>query len=357
MADILPVSFFRVDGQMLEVVDLTARQAATAKTSFKGILAAPTATLDDGATTNPVYVKDGSSSTKTVSVIAGDIVVDANKKEFIFDGEKWQLMGYETQGLGELAYKNNASGTYVPAGSVSQPSFTQTSGNVTITTEDDANGNYIPKGSISGITWSGSQMTSSATYTPEGSVSLSNVNRSAAVSKAESGEATYTPEGTISAPTISLQTAGSSESVKTVGNVNNVVSAVNAANTVENAIGYTSYDSTTATLTLYPIGYSTSKAITTVDKTVKTGDAAYSASAPTFSGTGARLVTDNISVPNSASFSGTEVTIESTGTTTGAITSQGIFTGTKTKISGEAAINGEVSKPTFSGTQATITVQ
>jgi hypothetical protein len=67
--------------------------------------------------------------------------------------------------------------------------------------------------------------------------------------------------------------------------------------------------------------------------TVKTGDAAYQASAPDFDGTPVRLVTGNISVPTSAT-----------------------FTGTKAQLSGTTTANGDVSQPTFDGTNATITV-
>lgn len=357
-----------VEGQGYEIKDAYARSQIAAKTSFKGVMATETKSqlaptpLTDGATTNPVVVKDGANANKSVTAVAGDIVVGngssaSSKDEFIFDGAKWQLMGSETQGLGSLAYKNSASGTYTPAGSVSQPTFTGTSASVSITTADNTSGNYTPKGSISGITWAGSSMTSSGKFTPEGSVSFSNTNKTATVSAASSGTATYTPAGSVSAPTISVGTAGSTASISTVNAVNTVVSAVTAGASPSNAISYSSYDSSTETLTLNKIGYNTTAAITTTPKTVKTGDATYTASAPTFTGTGVRLVTGNISVPNTATFSGTEGDVSVTGTTTGSITSQGAFSGTKTQISGTVTATGTVSKPTFSGTQATITVQ
>lgn len=357
-----------VEGTTYEIKDAYARSQIAAKTSFKGILATETKSslaptpLTDGATTNPVVVKDGASANKSVTATAGDIVVgngsDATSKdEFIFDGTKWQLMGSETQGLGSLAYKNSASATYTPAGSVSQPTFTGSSSSVTITAADNANGNYTPKGSISGIAWTGSSTTSTGSYTPEGSISFSNTNKTATVSAASSGTATYTPAGSVAAPTISVGTAGSTATVKSVKTNNTVVSAVTAGASPNNAISYSSYDSATETLTLNKIGYNTSSAVVTEDKTVKTGDATYTATAPAFTGTGVRLVTGNISVPNTASFTGTESTVTVTGTSAGSISSQGTFTGTKTQLSGTTTAAGTVSKPTFSGTQATITVQ
>ena len=63
------------------------------------------------------------------------------------------------------------------------------------------------------------------------------------------------------------------------------------------------------TLSLYQLGYTTGASISTSEVTVKTGDAAYEADSPTFQGTGARLVTGGISVPTSATFEGTEATI------------------------------------------------
>ena len=101
--------------------------------------------------------------------------------------------------------------------------------------------------------------------------------------------------------------------------------------------------------------YTTGASITTSNVTVKNGDAAYEASAPDFTGTGVRLVTGNISVPSSASFTGTEGNLSVSGTTTGSV-SQPTFTGTKVQLAGTTTAAGTVSQPTFTGTQATITV-
>ena len=143
----------------------------------------------------------------------------------------------------------------------------------------------------------------------------------------------------------------------------------------------------------------TGDSISTSNVTVKNGDAAYSATAPTFTGTGARLVTGNIAVPNSASFTGTEATLSVSGTPSGTVSqpsftgtavrlvtgniavpktptasftgtqatisvsgtpsgtvSQPTFTGTKAQISGTVTPTGTVSKPTFTGTSGTVTV-
>jgi hypothetical protein len=85
--------------------------------------------------------------------------------------------------------------------------------------------------------------------------------------------------------------------------------------------------------------------------TVKTGDATYTASEPTFSGTGVRLVTGNIAVPSTytATFTGEEGDVSVSGTPSGSV-SQPTFTGTKVQLSGSTTASGTVSKPTFSGT-------
>lgn len=92
--------------------------------------------LDDGATTNPITMKNGSSLTAA----AGDMVcapVDQSEvnpnTEFIFDGIAWQKLG---QGIGTFkafAYVDTGYGIFIPAGtnSTSSVSFgTHTTANV-----------------------------------------------------------------------------------------------------------------------------------------------------------------------------------------------------------------------------------
>lgn len=307
--------------------------------------------IEDGSTTTQIILKGGGSA---VTAIKGWLVVYGSK-EFIFDGTQWLEMG-DTGGLKALAYKDNASASYTPAGTVSQPTFTGSSSSVTVSVEADADGNYTPAGTVSQPTFSGDATTSTGTFTPSGSVTLTNSNQTATVSAAESGDATYTPAGSVSAPAISVASAGSTATIKnpTAATVATAVNAVAPGGTApSNAITY--YSVSGETLSLYQLGYTTGDSITTENVTVKTGDASYSASAPSFTGTGARLVTGNISVPSSASFSGTEGSISVSGTPTGTV-SQPSFSGTKVAISGTVTPNGTVSQPSFSGTAATITV-
>lgn len=136
--------------------------------------------------------------------------------------------------------------------------------------KSSASGNYTPAGSVSQPAFSGSEMTSTGSFTPE---------------------------GTVAAPNISLSNAGATTTVNSITDVGSLP-AFTATVANEN-------------LTLaWDAGALPTKGANT---TVKTGDAAYSASAPSFTGT-----------PGSVSVKGTPA--------------------------------GSVSQPTFSGTQDTVTV-
>lgn len=432
MADTPTISKITLpNGTTYDIKDAKARediaaieQAISGGVTFMGETTTP---LTDGATVSVIVINGAN-----VNALKGYLVV-YESKEFVYDGTKWIEMG-DLDALGALAWKDSVSATYTPAGTVSKPTFTGSSSNVTITASDNTNGNYQPKGTVSKPTFTGSASTSSgsftpegtvtvttkdttnktatvapassgtATYTPggtvsqptfsgsamsstgkftpEGSVALTNTNQTATVSKASSGTATYTPEGSVAAPTISVKTAGSTT---TVNSITDVGSLPSLSATVANENLTLGWDAGT----LPTKGGNT---------TVKTGDAVYQASAPAFTGTGARLVTGNISVPSSASFTGTEGDISVSGTPSGTVSqpsftgngvrlvtgnipvpntytatfngtagevsvsgtpngtvSQPTFTGTKAQLSGTTTAAGSVSQPTFSGTQATIT--
>ena len=383
--------------------------------------------LTDGSTTKSIVINSA-----TITAVKGYLVV-YNSKEFVFDGTKWIEMG-DLSLIGDLGWKDSASGSYTPVGSVSQPTFTGTSSSVTITATDNTSGNYQPKGTISTPTFTGTATTSRGKFTPEGSVTvttnstenktttvapttgtatytpagtvtqpnftgtsttstgkftpagsigLTTTNKTAEVSKAASGTATYTPEGTVAAPTISIKTAGTTT---TVNSITNEGTLPDLQTKVENE---------TLTIT-FSAGTLPTKGADTI---VKTSDAVYKASAPKFTGTGARLVTGNIAVPTSASFTGTEGDVSVSGTPAGTVSqptftgtgvrlvtgniavpntytatftgdesdvsvtgtpsgtvSQPTFTGTKAQLSGTTTASGTVSKPTFTGTAGTVTV-
>ena len=196
MADISQIKL--PSGTVYNIKDAIARQSAGGGLQFRGVT---TTAITDGSDTSS-YVVAGD----TLTAANGDMVI-YGKKEFIFStsDNKWHELG-DNSAFKALAYKDNASATYTPAGTVSQPTFTGTSSSVTITATDNANGNYQPKGTVSQPTFTGSSLTSTGTFTPAGSVTVSTdgtENKSATVAAAQSGEATYTPAGSVAAPTFS----------------------------------------------------------------------------------------------------------------------------------------------------------
>ena len=202
-----------------------------------------------GVTTTPLI--DGDTTNPIIingaSVVAhaGDIVT-YGKHEFIYNGTTWQEFG-DLDALGALAYKDNASGS----------------------------------------------------FTPSGNVTLMDANKTATVGVAASGETTYQPGGTVSTPTISIETAGTTTTVNSITDVGTLPSATMPTYTVSDEV-------LTITAGTFDAGTLPTKG---VDTTVKTGDATYEASQPTFTGDAVRLETDNIAVPTSATFTGTQGTV------------------------------------------------
>ena len=336
MADISKITL--PSGSVYDIKDAQARAdiAAISDVLAGGVslIGTTTTAITDQATT-PTTISINNTDT---AVIKGNLVI-YNKKEFLWDGTKWQELG-DLGAFKALAYKDTASATYTPAGTVSKPTFTGTSSSVSITATDNTSGNYQPKGTVSQPTFSGNSLTSTGSFTPEGGVTTATTeNKTATVSKAASGTATYTPEGSVSAPTISVATAGSTTTVN----------SITAVGTLPNLTTTVSNENLT-------IGWSAGTLPTKgANTTVKTGDASYSASTPSFTGTGARLVTGNIAVPKTYTFTGTAGSLSVSGTPSGTV-SQPTFTGTKTQLSGTTTATGNVSQPTFTGTEATITV-
>lgn len=230
-------------------------------THWLGVTTTP---LTDGATTNPITI--GGSS---VTAKSGDIVQTNGKTEFIFNGTAWQELGSSVGTLKAFAYADTGEVTVKPKGSNTASSVT---GSCSVT----------PSGSIS-------TGTGTANYTPAGSVS-----------------------GSVTAPTISVKTAGTTASVKPFGSAGTLPSCTLPTYTVANGV---------LTITAGSFNAGTLPSAGTA-VTVKTGDAAYQATAPTFSG----------------SFSGA---------------------GTQLKFTGSASsgtISGTAAAQTFTGTEETLTV-
>lgn len=245
-------------GTTYDIKDATARSQIAA-------LAGGDAVVFVGVSTTALT--DGGNETPTVG---GETKIPATgqlffygTQEFIYGADsKWHALG-SLDVLGDLAYKNSASGNYTPSGTVSQPTFTGTSSDVTITSTNNSSGNYQPAGSIS-------------------------------------------------APTISVATAGTTDTIHNPTKVTvakTVIAAAPGATAPTNSLTY--YSVSNETLSLYQLGYTTGDSITTSDVTVKTSDATYSASQPTFTGTKVQLsgtTTANGTV-SQPTFTGTQATV------------------------------------------------
>lgn len=99
-------------GSTYDIKDAWARDAISELSGATKYIGVTTTALTDGCTTNPITING-----QSVTAESGDIA-NYGSKEFIFNGTAWQEFGDLSQ-LGDLAFKDNASGSYTPAGSIS----------------------------------------------------------------------------------------------------------------------------------------------------------------------------------------------------------------------------------------------
>lgn len=123
-------------GTIYNIKDTQARSA-------KGWIGITTTALTDGATTNPITVNG-----QSVTAVAGNIT-SYDEQEYIFNGSVWQEFG-DLSDLGTLAYKDSASGSYTPQGSVAAPDVTVTPSTDTIKPVTDVGS--MPTFTVSGET-------------------------------------------------------------------------------------------------------------------------------------------------------------------------------------------------------------
>ena len=294
MADISQITL--PSGTTYNLKDAWARQQIQAIVGgdavvFRGV---SSTALSDGGNENPTV---GGEAVTTKST--GDLYF-YNKEEFIYGSDsKWHSLGPQLQTLGDLAYKNSVTVKYDKTTSVTS-NFSGAASTYS--------GSYTPAGTVSQPTFSGAVLSSTASYTPAGSVST---------------------------PTISVQTAGSTATIKnpTKVTVAKTVAAAAPSSTVSNEVTY--YNVANQNLTLYKIGYTTGDSITTSNVTVKTGDAAYQSSAPTFTGTASTVTTKGTpsGTVSKPTFSGTAATVEVSGTPSGTVTSTPNNTNTNATVS------------------------
>ncbi len=299
-------------GQTYDIKDAEARQMISDLNNYTAFLGVTTTNLSDNATTNPITI-DGQSVTAT----NGNIVTYGNK-EFIFNGTKWQEFG-DLSGLKALAFKDQVSASYTPAGSI----------NITATgTKINTSSTFTGTKIYAHNTFSGNELTSTGSYTPA---------------------------GTVGAPTISVATAGDVANIKNPTSQTVVKTVGTLAPTSAQVVNDVVYCSITGeNLSFNHINYTTGASITTSTVEVKTGDASYTASAPSFTGTAA-----TISVKGTPS--GTVSTTYNT-TSSGAsgnFTPAGSISTTYTPQGGTATTNqfqpSILPAATFTGTAATIT--
>ena len=133
MADISKITL--PSGSTYNIKDQVARDLIDQLSGYTTYLGVTTTALTDGSSTNPIVING-----EDVTAKKGDIA-NYGSKEFIFSGIVWQEFG-DMGALGALAYKDEASGSYQPGGTVSQPTFTGTAEAVSVSAT------YTPTGSI-----------------------------------------------------------------------------------------------------------------------------------------------------------------------------------------------------------------
>ena len=224
MADISKITL--PSGTTYDIKDATARSNIAALSGALTFLGTTTTALTDGATTSPITIGDSSVTPK-----AGNVVIYDNS-EFVWSAaeSKWREFG-STGSLKALAFKDSASGSYTPAGTISQPTFT------------------------------GTKATIPLSFTPAGTVTISK----------GTGTANYTPAGTVSAPTITV--TPNTTSVKPFGSAGTLPSFTASVSGETLSLGFSAG-------TLPSAGTAV---------TVATGIKSATASAPKFTGTGAEL--------------------------------------------------------------------
>ena len=93
-----------------DIKDAEARQAIADLGHSMYWMGVTTDALTDGDTTNPITIGGESVTAKTGGV------AQYNGTEFAWNGSAWQVLGVGN--LGALAYKNSATGSFTPAGTV-----------------------------------------------------------------------------------------------------------------------------------------------------------------------------------------------------------------------------------------------
>lgn len=134
------------NGDSYNIKDSYARQEIAKLENATKWLGITTTPLSDGSTTATIVI-DGESITVTASD-AGSMA-GYNSKEFIWNGTAWQEFG-DLTGLGNLAYKDDASASYTPAGTINAQTVSVTPSTTSIEGIDSVG--TLPTFTVSGET-------------------------------------------------------------------------------------------------------------------------------------------------------------------------------------------------------------
>lgn len=348
-------------GTTYDIKDAQARADIEALNNYTAYLGVTTTELTDGATTNPITIGGESVTAKNGNI------ANYGSKEFIFNGTAWQEFG-DLSGLGDLAFKSSASGSFTPSGSVSQPTFTGTQKYLHITATKGtttSTGNFTPSGSVELTTTAKTPTLSKAAGTSSdytvkevSSVSVGTSSTTPTITVAEGTSSNgYQVKGTVSAPTITVTPSTTTvNSITAVGTLPEFTATVSNENLTfgwsagtlptkgSNTTVATGISSATASQPTFTGGYvkATSSAVTT-----PTGSATVT---PSY----VKLSNGSIDVPTSASFEGTQDSVSVT--TTGAVTAVSGSVNTTATDGIDIKPSGTVSQPSFTGTAGTVSV-
>lgn len=238
-------------------------------------------------------------------------------KNYIDEGDEnlRQIIEELRNSLGSLAFKDSASGTYTPRGTVSQPTFTGTEGNVTVS--------GVATGTVSQPLFVGNSSTISVTGEIEGDVSQ--------------------PTFTGTQATINIGVTLDNDSVIVDTDETSIKSTLN-----EGTLPSLTYDSSNTAI-VFNAGtsptYETTNVVTNIN----------SANVEEGMCTGAITYTPQGTV-SKPEFDGESFSLSTTYTPTGTVT-QPTFAGDRFNSTGTFTPSGTVSQPTFTGEEDTITVE
>ena len=359
-----------------------------------------TTELSDGATTNPIVIGD-----KEVTAKQGDMVSMAKSGsqdlEFIFNGTTWYEFG-STGSLKALAFKDSASVSYTPAGTVGisattigdvavtgvTASFNEVSVEATVAIND-----YTPEGTIScgaytpagGVTVN--QVTgvkgtvtvnevSAASFTGDAKTLTADFTGSETTLTASMASGTVTGSATATLPTLPTLSA-SAPAVSVTENKTNVLATATVTNGVLSFGNTSVLSGASAALDAAPVvGYSSAyeTALTASVTGTATGDStvtykpAGTIAVETYTPTGSVSVAKETKTPEvsvnafqpTASFSGTAATLKAdfkgTAKAPAGTVSTTKFTPALNTFSGKVTVPSHTHDATFSGTPTTITV-